>query len=156
MSSIRSPTCGHQSLTSRSAFPALLKSDLQRIQRRHQVAGHAREIPHVVAVERRVKHAAAVGRLINCFPRVVVERRLGIEAFNMTGATQHEVPDHALCSGGKLRLTDNNAIGCGRILIQHCAQSKTGKTHAAIGEESPPRAAGSVTDVCHGSTHARF
>jgi len=118
-----------------AALAALLETDLQGIQCWHQIARHAGEVPHVVAVEGRIEDGALVGRFVDRLAGVFIQRGLGIETLDMTRPAEHEVPDHALGLGRKQRLLAHAGLSGGSLPAQQGAEGEAGETHAAIGEE---------------------
>ena len=77
------------------ALAALLESDLQRVQRPHQLARRPGKVAHVLPIKRRANHRRLIRRLLDRLPRMLGHRGFGIKALQMTGPTEHEVPDHA-------------------------------------------------------------
>ena len=73
-----------------------LVSHLERIEGTHQLARDAGKVTNVGAVKFRREDALLERRFLDCHAGVLVERWLGIKALHVAGATQHEVPDHAL------------------------------------------------------------
>ncbi len=65
ISSMQSPTCGHQSLTQAPDSPRLPESDLERIELGHQRPRCPGEVADVLAVVGRLEHALLVRRLFD-------------------------------------------------------------------------------------------
>ena len=125
-----------------AALAVLLKADLQRIER---VALIAVGVGNDQSLERQLLRILRVGerRLGDRLAGVLVEHRLGIEAFHVADAAVHEQPDHALGLGREMRLAVGRRPVCRRtaeaVALQHGAEAQAGEAHAEVGEE---RAAG--------------
>ena len=72
-------------------------------------------------------------------PAYFVERRLGVEAFDVAGAADHEQPDDALGLAGEVRLAVGRPPGFSWQLLanavagEHRAERQAGEAHADVG-----------------------
>src|SRR5262249_54043729 len=91
----------------------------------------------VAAVVRRFENRLVVWRLGDGQACELVEGRLRIEALDMTGAAEHEQPDHALRPRPEVRRAGAGAA----VAVQHGPQGEAAEAHAAVGEEAAARPA---------------
>ena len=131
------PPVGHLNAT----LAARCVANLQRVHRRHQVAGRACEVAHIPPVVGRLHNRVGVGSLVDGLARMLVQGWLGVEALDVAHPAQHEQPDHIAGPGREGRHPRGDptrfVTGPHAIAIQHCPQCQATKPQPGVGQESP-------------------
>src|SRR5262249_27877746 len=97
-----------------------------------------------------IGQGVAVGRLGNGPASKAIQFRLGIEAFHVAGAADHEQPDDAFSLGGEVwpaigRRPAPRSIGPSHaVALQHGPQCQAGEPHADVGQEGTAVDAGAL------------
>ncbi|TXT28807.1 MAG: hypothetical protein FD138_2515 [Planctomycetota bacterium] len=133
-----------------AALTARPIANLHRIQLGHQLARPAREVTHVLAIERRLEDLIGDGGFFDRQSGVLGERRLRIERLHVTDAARHEEPDDVF--GFRLRLcaaVDNRrfwwavrwlahptVVGShDAVACEHGSGGETGEAEGGVGEK---------------------
>ena len=122
--------------------PALAKlpiAHLQRIELRMHLVQTGDHLAQVLLEIGRLEHVA-IGRFVVGLVRVLVERRLRVEALHLAHAADEKNPDDALRLGRSAGKRGEPLRPQNPVLRKQRPQSQSRKTHPHIGQKRPARA----------------